>query len=293
MSVSSAAIIIHEYLSALTRPAGRPFVLGICGAQGSGKSTTSEDLLQRLEESGLGVALISLDDFYLPLSARAELAAQVHKLLQVRGVPGTHDISLVVSILNGLGHPEAVALPRFDKAQESPYPVAQWPIVKTPVDVIIFEGWCVGAMPQDPADIETPVNMLESQQDPDSVWRKFVNDQLAGPYQAVFSTLDCLILLAAPYFSVVTQWRLEQEHALRAALTAAGRPLSQTMSDEEVENFVAHYERLTRHILREMPQRADLVIFLDEARAVLKVDARKARAISGSLESPDSSAVRL
>ena len=38
------------------------------------------------------------------------------------------------------------------------------------------------------------------------------------------------------------------------------------MTDAEVADFVAHYERLTRHILAEMPGRADLVVDLNAAR---------------------------
>ena len=38
------------------------------------------------------------------------------------------------------------------------------------------------------------------------------------------------------------------------------------MSDEEVAAFIAHYERLTRWILEEMPGRADVVVALDAAR---------------------------
>jgi len=41
------------------------------------------------------------------------------------------------------------------------------------------------------------------------------------------------------------------------------------MDDAELARFVQHYERLTRHIIAEMPGRADVVIRLDEARRVV------------------------
>jgi D-glycerate 3-kinase len=44
------------------------------------------------------------------------------------------------------------------------------------------------------------------------------------------------------------------------------------MAKNEVARFVAHYERLTRHILKEMPGRADLVIRLDATRRVIACD---------------------
>jgi D-glycerate 3-kinase len=51
----------------------------------------------------------------------------------------------------------------------------------------------------------------------------------------------------------VFAWRTLQEHRLRER-TGAG------MTDQEVGRFIRHYERLTRHILAEMPGRADAVI---------------------------------
>ncbi|MBW8860733.1 MAG: kinase, partial [Caulobacter sp.] len=56
-----------------------------------------------------------------------------------------------------------------------------------------------------------------------------------------------------------------QEAKLRRRLAATGR--GGAMSDDEVAVFVQHYERLTRHIAREAPARADLVVALDNRRA--------------------------
>jgi D-glycerate 3-kinase len=125
--------------------------------------------------------------------------------------------------------------------------------------VEIFEGWCVGARAQGQAALATPVNDLERLEDPDARWRTYVNDQLDGPYQELFAKLHSLTLLAAPGFEVVAGWRLEQEDRLRAR-TGHG------MSYDEVVRFVAHYERLTRCILSEMPERADWTVQLDADR---------------------------
>jgi D-glycerate 3-kinase len=120
------------------------------------------------------------------------------------------------------------------------------------VDVVMLEGWCVGARPE-PADrLVAPVNMLERRDDPTRAWRSYVNRQLAEGYQGLFGRLDRLVLLRAPSFDVVRGWRVEQEAKLRER-TGAG------MTDAEVGRFVQHYERLTRWILEEMPDRADWV----------------------------------
>jgi D-glycerate 3-kinase len=128
------------------------------------------------------------------------------------------------------------------------------------VQVLLFEGWCVGARPQPEQQLAEPVNALERESDPDGRWRRFANQQLAGEYQRLFARLDWLILLNAPGFESVLAWRTLQEHKLRDRLVAEGQPLARVMSDGQVARFIAHYERLTRHILEEMPGRADDVI---------------------------------
>ena len=73
-----------------------------------------------------------------------------------------------------------------------------------------------------------------------------------------------LVLLEAPSFEVVTGWRGEQEAKLRDASAANGGKGG--MTEAEIARFVAHYERLTRWILAEMPGRADWVVTLDTER---------------------------
>ncbi|MDG3442845.1 kinase [Nitrospirillum amazonense] len=245
----------------------RPFILGICGAQGSGKSTLADGLAERLAASGLRVAVLSLDDLYLTKEERQDLARDVHPLLATRGVPGTHDVGLGLAVLDGLGTPGRTLLPRFDKAVDSRTAEGAW--VEGPVDVVLFEGWCVGAVPQDAADLGPPVNELERDRDAGGEWRQHVNAALAGDYQRLFGRLDALVLLAAPDFAVVRGWRIQQEEGLRAKLRAAGKPTDGTMTDDQVSRFIQFYERLTRHILAEMPGRADLTLRLDAARQVV------------------------
>jgi D-glycerate 3-kinase len=243
----------------------RPFVVGLCGAQGSGKTTVSAGLRQRLERSGLSVALLSIDDLYLPREVRRDLSA-THPLLLTRGVPGTHDIALGQRVLDDCRGQHTVALPRFSKVTDTLHPEAEWEFITGPVDIILLEGWCVGAVPQDEEALWEPVNRLEREEDDDGRWRRYVNNALATQYAPFFDRLDWLVLLAAPGFGIVSAWRREQEHALRASLKEQGRGLEVTLDDAGVERFIQHFQRLTEHILKEMPGRADLTIALDEER---------------------------
>jgi len=262
--MTDAAGIIEAFIRERLDAAAAPLAIGLCGAQGSGKTTAAATLVARLKASGLHAVALSIDDLYLSRADRLALANDVHPLLATRGVPGTHDVALGLSILRQFRARAPLTLPRFDKAQDDRVDEAKWIQDDQPADVLILEGWCVGAVPQDARDLEHPVNALERDHDPDGRWRAYVNDQLAGDYQMLFGALDALILLAAPGFDIVHRWRSQQEDDL-AARQPAGAAL---MDAAQISRFIQHYERLTRHILAEMPARADLTIFLDEDRRV-------------------------
>ncbi len=243
-----------------------PLVVGICGPQGSGKSTLTALVAWLLEARGLRVATLSIDDLYLPKAERQRLAEAVHPLLATRGVPGTHDPALGLAVLDSLASAEATALPRFDKAADDRAPKRDWPVFEGPADIVLFEGWCVGARPQPPEALEEPVNALEDDEDPDAEWRTYANTALAGPYASLFARLDRLVLMTAPDFLTVRMWRGEQEARLRERLLAEGRDPNLAMDEAALDRFVAHYYRLTAWIHRDLPNAADIVIRLDERR---------------------------
>lgn len=238
-------------------------VVGICGVQGSGKTTLVAHLAERLEAAGRRVATLSLDDLYLTKAERLQLAEQVHSLFATRGVPGTHDVALGLETIAALERGEAAALPRFDKARDDRMPGADWPRAPQDTQILLLEGWCLGAVPQ--VELSVPVNALEVEEDTDAVWRGHANAALAGAYRDLFARIDLLVLLAAPGWEVVARWREQQEAELRAQ----GGPA--VMSPTEVARFIQHYERLTRWILEEMPDRADLTVRLGPNREVLSL----------------------
>lgn len=264
-TLAAAIAALEAGLAAQPR---RPFVFGLCGAQGSGKSTLAGALAERFEAKGVRTAVLSIDDLYLTKAERERLAKEVHPLLGTRGVPGTHDVALGLDLLRALDEGRPAALPRFDKARDDRAPESDWATVSAGVELLIFEGWCVGAVPQPEEALAEPVNALERDEDPDGRWRRHVNAALAGDYQALFGRIDLLMLLAAPGFEVVHGWRIQQERELEAR---AGRKV---MSDEEIGRFIQHYERITRHILTEMPGRADLVAALGPDRSLTALQRR-------------------
>lgn len=246
---------------AAQKPTGRPLVLGVSGAQGSGKSTISELLKTALGTAhGLAAVALSIDDFYLPKAERERLAATVHPLCRTRGVPGTHDPALARRTIDSLltAGPEAkTPLPQFSKLEDDRVPESLWPAFTGRPDVVILEGWCVGARYRDPQSWSGPINVLEAEKDPEGIWWRWSNSQLKAGYLELWDMFDLLLFIRVPDFQTVVESRLAQEETLAARNPelAKGR-----MSREEIITFTAHYERYTQQLREDLPPVADIVL---------------------------------
>ena len=251
---------------------GEPLVVGINGAQGAGKATLY-NLLEVILTEGFGLRVVgfSIDDLYLTRTEREHLARDIHPLMQTRGVPGTHDVQLCLDILNQLRHAsdkDVSKIPVFDKSTDERCPPEIWHEWAGPADIIFFEGWCVGAKPEPSKALQKPINQLETEEDSEGVWREYVNHQLEDDYQTLFSQIDMLIMLKVPSMQVVYDWRTAQEQKLKDRADfiytdhQPNDPL-RIMDASEMSRFIAHYERLTRWMLQELPNRADVTLELN------------------------------
>ncbi|MCV6609591.1 MAG: hypothetical protein OIF55_02350 [Amphritea sp.] len=259
-----------------------PLVVGINGAQGAGKSTLF-NLLEVILEEGfdLKVVGLSIDDLYKTRSDREQLADAVHPLLKTRGVPGTHDVELGIELLKRLkgefaSTGQSVKIPVFDKSIDDRCPPALWQEWNDDADIIVLEGWCVGAVPQDEQALQTPVNDLEQTEDPDGAWRNYVNQQLQGAYKDLFAMVDVLIMLKVPSMESVFEWRSQQEKKLAERVkyiydTQQPTQHLRIMNEDEIQRFIQHYERLTRTMLEELPDRADICLALNENHKISKI----------------------
>lgn len=258
-----AGHLLDQYAGRIAR-SRRPYILGLSGLQGSGKSTLARVMKAQAQTRGWPTEVLSLDDFYYARSGREELARDVHPLLRTRGVPGTHEIELMMSVLAGLPNASAklpVPHPRFDKGRDTRFPPSRWYHVTRPPQLVIVEGWALGIRPQLQSALVKPVNELERSADPDGRWRHWVNKQLRG-YQPLWRKFDALIVLQAPSWDIVRRWRGEQEEEL----VARHAPLA--MDAKALERFLAHFERLSRHALATLPPLADSCVEYDEDRHV-------------------------
>ena len=245
------------------RAGAPPRILGISGLQGTGKSTLATQVIAGAEARGLRGAVLSLDDLYFDHDVRAALARDVHPLLATRGPPGTHEVDLGLSLFDAVRDRRPVQLPRFDKLGDRRLPVDAWPTVQA-LDLLVFEGWCVGATAEAPSALEAPLNTLERDEDTDGRWRRHCNDALARDYPALWDAIDHLLFLQPPDFDIVPEWRWQQEQALQAA-----EPGRRGMDRTQIARFVQHYERVSRQALRVLPESADVVVKLDAQRRIV------------------------
>ncbi|GAB2593037.1 kinase [Dyella jejuensis] len=259
-----AGHLLDHYAGRIART-HRPYVLGLSGLQGSGKSTLARVIKAQAEHRGWPTDVLSLDDFYYSRSERDVLAHQVHPLLRTRGVPGTHEIELLLSVLAALPHASdklPVTWPRFDKGRDTRMPPSRWPRIVRPPRLVVMEGWALGLRPQLDSALEQPVNELERTEDQDGRWRHWVNKQLRA-YQPLWRKLDALVVLQAPNWDVVRHWRGETEKELLA------RKAPLAMDAAAMKHFLALFERLSRHALATLPVLADTCVEYDAGRHVM------------------------
>lgn len=252
----------------------RPILVGINGSQGSGKSTLCAYLEMAIATKyGARVLTLSMDDFYLTRKQRLEKSEFVHPLFATRGVPGTLDMALLNLTLDALlldSSGEPVSIPRFDKSADDRFAEAE--IVQQPVDIILLEGWCLGARPQTKEALLEPVNDLERLEDSKAEWRKHINRVLEQDFLPLYNRIDRWVMLQAPGFDRVYQWRLEQEHKLAQAWgDTSGKRI---MSDAQVARFIELFRRITESCLNDLPARVHHLYVLDDSRKIQSSDHR-------------------
>ncbi|MCL2448208.1 MAG: hypothetical protein FWD17_04615 [Polyangiaceae bacterium] len=205
----------------------RPWVLGIQGPQGCGKSTAAAALVASAQAGGLRAACVSIDDFYLTYEEQQALSERHggNPYLLYRGYPGTHDVALGIRVLDALasGGESEVPLPVYDKSARDGRgdraPEAQWRRVECPLDWVVVEGWMLGFAPVDDAlledDLVAPNRYLEA-------------------YAAWTSRLDALVHLHVASPETIVEWRVDAERARRERGEGG-------LSDDEARDYILRF----------------------------------------------------
>ena len=250
----------------------KPLIIGLGGGQGSGKTTISSIIALILRKYfKLNVFKVSIDDFYKTRNERKALSRNKHPLLMIRGVPGTHDVDMVLNFLKKIKIKKfkGLKLPKFNKAIDDRYKKNLWYKIKSRPDVVIIEGWCIGAKPQKNSQLNKPINFLERTHDNNFMWRKYVNHQLKTKYKKLFKQLDELVYLRTKSFDLLKKWRIKQEKQLQ--LRTKNKKNLKIMNQKEVINFMQTYQRITQQMFKDTSKYASVVINLNNKHQINKI----------------------
>ena len=250
----------------------KPLLIGLAGGQGSGKTTISSILTLILKKYfKLNVFKFSIDDFYKTREDRKALSKNKHPLLMTRGVPGTHDVDLMLKFFKKIKSKsfKNLTVPRFNKSTDDRYKKSFWYNIKSKPDVIIFEGWCVGARAQTIKQLKNPINSLERVYDEGIKWRSYVNNQLKTKYKTLFKQLDELLYLKAKNFNLLRNWRLKQERKLLAQ--TKNKKNLKIMSSGEVINFMQTYQRITQQMFKDATKSSSIIMNLNSNHQIEKI----------------------
>ena len=225
-------------------------IISLSGGQGAGKSTLAK-IFQIILSTiyNLKVVNISIDDFYKTLNERKKMSKFTHPLFMTRGVPGTHDSKILFKIIKRLKNKKfkKLMIPKFDKSKDDRFKVNFWQKISKKPDIVIFEGWCVGAKPQSKKNLMKSINLLEKREDKKLTWRKKVNNELKTNYKKIFKLIDYKIYIKVPSFKYVFKWRLLQEKKLGFKSKNKG-----VMKTSEVKRFIMFYERITKRMMKNL-----------------------------------------
>jgi len=248
------------------------YIVGLSGGQGSGKTTISSIISIILRKYfKLNVFTISIDDFYKTRKERFSLSKKIHPSLMTRGVPGTHDINMMLDFFKRLKRKEfkSLKLPKFNKAIDNRYNKKLWHSLKKRPDIIIFEGWCVGAKAEKNNTLKKSINSFEKFRDKKLIWRRYVNKQLQSKYKQLYDQLNCLLYIKSNNFNLLRNWRIKQENKLRLKNKRSNS--NKIMSNKEVINFMNTYQRVTQNMFKTVPKVASIILNLNTNHQIKSV----------------------
>ena len=240
----------------------------ISGSQGIGKSTLLKILEKNIKKFyKKNILTMSLDDYYLSKIIRKKLSKKIHPLFLTRGVPGTHNIKEIIKNIKFFENSKIpIYLPIFEKIADNVSKKRRKINFKT--DILILEGWCCGSPPITDNYLYKNINNLEKNMDQNMIWRTYYNEMLKKDYNNLFKLFDKIIYLKAPSFKFILNWRLKQEINMKIKN-------EKIMNKEEVLNFILYYEKLTKWMMKIMPAKANMTIFVNKKQKINKIKLNK------------------
>lgn len=259
---------LYKYLESIVRNGIlEPIVVGISAPQGSGKTFAVEQSKRFLNEQfpKLNVVTLLLDDVYLTHEKQTELTQYAksvdNKLLQGRGLPGTHELSLLQDIINKVKQKSAIAVPQYDKSafngEGDRLPKELWPLLDN-VDLVLIEGWFIGYQPLSKDTLIAKYNSLP----PDSAAKSNKLEHLLDinarlkDYVPIWQSFDYFVNFETNDINNVFTWRLQQEHDLI-------KKKGSGMTDDQVRQFINRYMAMYELYYQDLCESSEVKVRID------------------------------
>ena len=202
-------------------------IIGLSALPGTGKTTLGKWLEAISLKLKIKIAVISIDDFYLP-SDEMKLAINNNPWNVSRGFPGSHSVKLMNEKLLSWKTKGELNVPVFDKSLRNGLGDRSHWRTDNP-DLLIIEGWFLGVEPiyQDINDETIKSAKLNTHE---LHYRENIQKNLKE-YLDVWNLIDSIWHLKPLKFEYMNMWKSNQEHEM---LVQKGNALQ----DEKLSNFL-------------------------------------------------------
>ena len=202
-------------------------IIGISALPGTGKTTLGKWLEAISLKLNFKIAVISIDDFYLP-SDEMKLAIKNNPWNVSRGFPGSHSVKLMhEKLLNWKINGELI-VPVFDKSLRNGLGDRSHWRSDNP-DLLILEGWFLGIEPLS-IDIKDQHIELAKFSSHESLYRLNIQKNLKE-YLDVWGLIDNIWHLKPLKFEYMNMWKSNQEQEMFLQKGTA-------LQDKKLSNFL-------------------------------------------------------
>lgn len=202
-------------------------IIGISALPGTGKTTLGNWLEAISLKLNFKIAVISIDDFYLP-SDEMKLAIKNNPWNVSRGFPGSHSVKLMYEKLLSWKLNGELNVPVFDKALRNGLGDRSHWRSDNP-DILILEGWFLGVEPLSVDIDDQPLNLLNLNST--EIDYRYKIQQNLNSYLDIWNLVDNIWHLKPLMFEYMNMWKSNQEKEM---FLQRGNALQ----DEKLSNFI-------------------------------------------------------
>ena len=234
-------------------------IIGISALPGTGKTTLGKWLEAISLKLNFKIAVISIDDFYLP-SNEMNLAIKDNPWNVSRGFPGSHSVKLMREKLLNWKINGELNVPVFDKSLRNGLGDRSYWKLGNP-DLLIIEGWFLGIEPLS-TDIQEQQMISPKLSSHELSYILKIQNNLKE-YLDVWSLIDTIWHLKPVHFDYMNIWKSNQEKEM---FLQKGNALQ----DEKLSNFLRMLNVSIPHISFELIDSYALLL-IDQERNLLEV----------------------